>query len=201
MENSSAILKCFQCLSTFCLYRLFCCLLRNIQNFSWIQKAVSTISQTLLPVLPVYSDCTRRTESSIETETKSQDRHVLCNCSSLHICTVLCEMKSLLLKVEIRLRRQCWRGLESCSFQPTQATPGVWGWFMGLCWGTWFREVCLVSIERARRSGCSSQLCPSPPVTVPSCAMFAASLKHDMPHLGQVLAPLRCAVQWEGAGR
>lgn len=127
MENSSAILKCFQCLSTFCLYRLFCCLLRNNQNFSWIQKAVSTISQTLLPVLPVYSDCTRRTESSIKTETKSQDLHVLCNCSSLHICTVLCEMKSLLLKVEIRLRRQCWRGLESCSFQPTQATPGVCG--------------------------------------------------------------------------
>lgn len=46
MENCSAILKCFQCLSTFCLYRLFCCLLRNKQNFSWVWKAVSTISQT-----------------------------------------------------------------------------------------------------------------------------------------------------------
>lgn len=50
-----------------------------------------------------------------------------------------------------------------------------WMWFMGLYWGTWSREVCLVSIERAR-SGCCSQLCPSPPVMVPSCAMFAASL-------------------------
>lgn len=48
-----------------------------------------------------------------------------------------------------------------------------------------------------------------PVVSICSCngalsAMCAASLKHDTPHLGQVLAPLcraRCAVQWEGAGR
>lgn len=187
MENCSAILKCFQCLSTFCLYRLFCCLLRNKQNFSWVWKAVSTISQTLLPVLPVYSDCTRRIESRIKTATKSQDLQVPCNCSRLFIFA----------QCFVRLNLCSWKwkfGWEGSVGEGWGVVPSsrhclspsvVYGAVLG-----YMVQGGLPGRYRARRSGCPPLLC-------------LLLLWHDMPHLGQVLVPLcraSCALQWEGAG-
>lgn len=77
-------------------------------------------------------------------------------------------------------------------FPPANAGhPLVWG-CIGVQGAGWWGEVHLVALSidlRAGRSGCCSQLCPFP-VMVPSCAVIAASLKHDMSRLGQVLAPL-----------